>query len=235
MRWNTTTKIAVGFVIGAFIAGGVAYSAATNLVTICNISGSSCASVTTGSLATTATFAAGSTVAIDQTTPGTTNGVQVNAALPAGTALMGKVGIDQTTPGTTNGVQVNAALPVGSNVIGGVTSSSTGNTAVVSSSAENNHVLKNAAGTLFTVYAVNLNTTTAAFLDILNVTSTPSDGAVAPLDFCYLPPSGSCSITYSPFQGASYSTGITAVITSATTPLTKTTGTVTGLIVGHIS
>lgn len=42
---------------------------------------------------------------IDQTTPGTTNGVQVNAALPAGTNLMGKVGIDQTTPGTTNGTQ----------------------------------------------------------------------------------------------------------------------------------
>lgn len=56
-------------------------------------------------------------VGIDQTTPGTTNGVQVNAALPAGTnvighvindastALIGKVGIDQTTPGTTNAVQ----------------------------------------------------------------------------------------------------------------------------------
>jgi hypothetical protein len=57
-------------------------------------------------------------VGIDQTTPGTTNGVQVNAALPAGTNLMGKVGIDQTTPGTTNGVQVNAALPAGTNVLG---------------------------------------------------------------------------------------------------------------------
>ena len=61
-------------------------------------------------------------VGIDQTTPGTTNGVQVNAALPAGTNLMGKVGIDQTTPGTTNGVQVNAALPAGTNTIGNVNS-----------------------------------------------------------------------------------------------------------------
>lgn len=43
---------------------------------------------------------------IDQTTPGTTNGVQVNAAIPAGANLIGKVGIDQTTPGTTNGVVV---------------------------------------------------------------------------------------------------------------------------------
>lgn len=72
-------------------------------------------------------------VAIDQTTPGTTNGVVVNSstlptgaatsdnqateitalqaiqtgvtsALPAGSAIIGKIGIDQTTPGTTNGI-----------------------------------------------------------------------------------------------------------------------------------
>ena len=57
-------------------------------------------------------------VGIDQTTPGTTNAVQVVGALPAGAALLGKTGIDQTTPGTTNGVQVVAALPTGANVIG---------------------------------------------------------------------------------------------------------------------
>jgi hypothetical protein len=60
-------------------------------------------------------------VGIDQTTPGTTNGVQVNAALPVGANVVGKVGIDQTTPGTTNGVQVNAALPAGANRIGKTT------------------------------------------------------------------------------------------------------------------
>lgn len=42
---------------------------------------------------------------IDQTTPGTTNGVQVNAALPAGANVIGKVSIDQTTAGATNAVQ----------------------------------------------------------------------------------------------------------------------------------
>ena len=46
-------------------------------------------------------------VGIDQTTPGTTNGVQVNAALPAGSNIIGNVRIDQTTPGTTNGVFVS--------------------------------------------------------------------------------------------------------------------------------
>lgn len=45
----------------------------------------------------------------------------ITNALPAGTNILGKVGIDQTTPGTTNGVQVNAALPAGSNSIGQVT------------------------------------------------------------------------------------------------------------------
>ena len=44
----------------------------------------------------------------------------VGSAIPAGPNLIGKVGIDQTTPGTTNGVQVNAALPAGTNTIGNV-------------------------------------------------------------------------------------------------------------------
>jgi hypothetical protein len=41
-------------------------------------------------------------------------------ALAAGSNIIGNVRIDQTTPGTTNGVQVNAALPAGSNSIGSV-------------------------------------------------------------------------------------------------------------------
>jgi hypothetical protein len=53
-------------------------------------------------------------------------------ALTAGSALIGKVGIDQTTPGTTNGVQVNAALPAGSNVIGHVIADTGSTTAVTS-------------------------------------------------------------------------------------------------------
>lgn len=50
------------------------------------------------------------------------------AALPAGTAVIGKVGIDQTTPGTTNKVSIgtdgtvaiNTAVPSGDNVVGRV-------------------------------------------------------------------------------------------------------------------
>jgi hypothetical protein len=48
----------------------------------------------------------------------TTLNATAASALAAGTNLIGKVGIDQTTPGTTNGVQVNAALPAGTNTIG---------------------------------------------------------------------------------------------------------------------
>lgn len=50
-----------------------------------------------------------------------TSPLTVNATLQAGSAIAGKFGIDQTTPGTTNGVQLNAALPTGTNSIGQVT------------------------------------------------------------------------------------------------------------------
>jgi hypothetical protein len=54
----------------------------------------------------------------------------ITNALPVGSAVIGKVGIDQTTPGTTNGVQVNAALPAGTNVIGHVIADTGSTTAV---------------------------------------------------------------------------------------------------------
>lgn len=54
-------------------------------------------------------------------------------ALTTGSAIIGRVGIDQTTPGTTNGVQVNAALPAGTNVIGHVVVDSAPTTAVTQS------------------------------------------------------------------------------------------------------
>lgn len=65
-------------------------------------------------------------VRIDQTTPGTTNGVQVNAAIPAGSNVIGKVSIDQTTPGTTNLVALAANQSVNNTQIAG-NSISTGN------------------------------------------------------------------------------------------------------------
>jgi len=64
------------------------------------------------SIATAPVLVAGSAiigkVGIDQTTPGTTNRVDIGAALPAGTNVIGKTSIDQTTPGTTNLVALTA-------------------------------------------------------------------------------------------------------------------------------
>lgn len=56
--------------------------------------------------------------AVDQSVAGTSNGVQVIAALPAGANVVGKFAVDQSVAGTSNGVQVVAALPAGSNIVG---------------------------------------------------------------------------------------------------------------------
>ena len=112
--------------------------------------------------------------------------------------------------------------------------SADGITPVVSASAENAHVLKATPGNLYSVYATNL-TATAGYLVVLNATSSPSDGAITPLAAVPLPASGVASIDFTPGPPEAYSTGITAVLTSAATPFTKTTGVITGFISGHVS
>jgi len=49
---------------------------------------------------------------LDNVVAGTEAQVDVVAALPAGTNLLGKMGIDQTTPGTTNRVYVNGGISI---------------------------------------------------------------------------------------------------------------------------
>jgi len=51
--------------------------------------------------------------------------------LQPGSSVAGKFGIDQTTPGTTNGVQVTAALPTGANTIGAISNASFGITGAI--------------------------------------------------------------------------------------------------------
>lgn len=128
-------------------------------------------------------------------------------------------------------LRVTAANPLP--IAAGGTTATTAITSVVSASAEATHVLKASAGTLMGVYAVNL-TSTPGFLIVLNATSAPSDGAVAPLDVAALPAFGTASISFDFPQGRLYSTGITAVLTSAATPFTKTTGVITGFINGGV-
>lgn len=122
---------------------------------------------------------------------------------------------------------------------GGAASCATRITSATSGSAEATHVIKSSAGVLYTAYATNL-TSTGGFLVILNATSAPSDGAIVPLDCVPLPANnsaGSCGpgctgINYRPGPGKTYSVGITAVVTSANTCFTKTTGTITAFISG---
>lgn len=150
-------------------------------------------------------------------TPVTTS---LSGATPAGTNIIGNVRIDQTTDVTTNGVEIAPTA-----------SSNAGISPIVSAAGEASHVLKAGAGNLYSVYATNL-TNTAGFLVVVNATSAPADGAITPLDCVPLAGSGNAAISYNPGPPKVYSTGITAVVTSATTCFTKTTGVITAFISG---
>jgi hypothetical protein len=104
-----------------------------------------------------------------------------------------------------------------------------GITPVVSTSAEATHVIKASAGLAEACYAINL-TSTPGFLILLNATSAPADGAVTPLAVAPLPANGAGVISSAMLAAMTFSTGITAVLTSATAPFTKTTGVITGFI-----
>ncbi len=142
--------------------------------------------------------------------------------LVAGSAIIGNVRVDQTTPGITNGVAIAPSAAAG-----------VGISAVVSASAEATHVLKVGAGNLYGAYATNL-TATAGFLAILNSTTAPGDGAITPLACIPLPGNSSAYISRGAGPPQVYSTGITAVVTSAATCFTKTTGVITAFISGDV-
>lgn len=150
----------------------------------------------------------------------------------------GKVGLNAGTNGIgslTAGTAAIGSLTAGTAVIGkvGIDAAQTGITPVVSASAEASHVLKASAGSLWGVYATNL-TATAGFLVVINATSAPGDGAITPLACVPLTANGVASINYMPGPPAAYSTGITAVVTSASTCFTKTTGVITAFLGGQV-
>lgn len=135
-----------------------------------------------------------------------------NVGLNAGTNLVGKVGIDQTTPGTTNGVQINAAIPTGTNSIGQVTANAGTNlntSALALSASQTNGTQKtqtvdgsgNVVGPLMSVSGVNylpvsppidvssapinvttqdlVSTTAIGFANQSLITGTPTAGSAA--------------------------------------------------------
>lgn len=107
-------------------------------------------------------------------------------------------------------------------------------TPVVSAGLEASHVLKNAAGSLYSVYASALTGGVTGYLLIFNATSAPADGAVTPIIAVPFTATGVASANFQGIPPAAFSTGITAVISSGTTPFTKTTGTLTGFISGLV-
>lgn len=153
-----------------------------------------------------------------------------NAVLPSVTT--GQVAYAQCD---SNGRLITSAGGGGASTVSIIPSADTTGaiTSVVTGAAANNLVLKASAGNLYSVYATNL-TSTAGFLAILNSTTSPADGAIAPLECAPLPANGNASINYNPGPAARFSTGITAVITSAATCFTKTTGVITGFIKGSV-
>ena len=145
-------------------------------------------------------------------------------SLAASAAIIGTVGIDQTTPGTTNGVQVNAALPAGASNIGGVmmaptSSNAFGITSVVSAAAEGSHVLKGSAGNLYGV--VVTTGATGGYLMVFNATSAPADGAVTPQACIQAPANSATALSFGGRPPSIYSTGI-SVAFSTTGCFTKT-------------
>ena len=122
---------------------------------------------------------------------------------------------------------------IGSVTISGSSSASAAITSVVTAAGAASQVLKASAGNLYSVYATNL-TGTAGFLAITNTTTAPSSGAITPLACAPLPANGVASINYAPGPAQRYSTGITAVVTSATTCYTYTTGVITAFISGAV-
>jgi hypothetical protein len=168
----------------------------------------------------------------------TTLGTPFQAGGSIGNTSFGAVLAAETTKvigtvnqGTTPWVVTSTST--GKTIVVPSSSSADGITPIVSTAGEASHVLKAGAGNSYAAYATNL-TATQGFLLLLNSTTAPADGAVTPLACAPLAPNGIASISYSPGPPGVFSTGITAVVTSAVTCFTKTTGVITAFISGSV-
>lgn len=148
-----------------------------------------------------------------------------SASIPAGTNIIGKVTIDQSTPGTTNLVQLAAgsavigqvllpAIPAGTNTIGSI--APTPATLVSSSAYESGRVIKASPGTLISISGFNNGP--SQFIQLHNSATNPANGAV-PVKIVAVPAQSNFSIDV-PLTGIPFSTGV-AVCNSSTGP-TKT-------------
>lgn len=189
------------------IAGVTTVGSITNPVTVSQSTAANLNAtvVGTGTFAVQATLAAGSAVvgkvSIDQTTPGTTNGVQVNAALPAGTNAIGKLAAN-------SGVDIGdvdvTSISAGANLIGDVgiqpratnglstmnATSSDGATALTNSA----QVIKASAGKLYGYFIYNPNSS-AQFVQFYNTAAASvTVGTTAPLFMLTIPASSGANL-----------------------------------------
>ena len=99
-----------------------------------------------------------------------------------------------------------------------------------SASGVNNLLVKALPGNLYQITATN-ETASAGFLVLLNTVTVPTNGAtVTPYLCAKLPASGSVTLDFIPTPPVRFTTGIVAILTSAATCATFTTGTITGTI-----
>lgn len=111
-----------------------------------------------------------------------TYGVVTPVILTTGGISIGKVDIDQTTPGTTNGVQVNAALPAGTNEIGkvgfrliNVAASALTRPANTTAYSANDSISDNSTAGSVTANSVNLSDINDAPIDLTEVLLASTD------------------------------------------------------------
>lgn len=94
-------------------------------------------------------------------------------------------------------------------------------TPVVSAVLEGSHVLKASPGCLGAIY-MTIDSTTAGYLMLFNLTAVPSDGAVTPIECVYVAAApGSVGLNFAPQPTEWFSVGIVAVF-SSTGCFTKT-------------
>lgn len=154
-----------------------------------------------------------------------THGLPVTSVASTPGTIIGTVGVDQTTPGTTNGVVVNSsALPAGAataanqtngSEVVSISATASATNAIVPSpnaSATGTNIFKASAGNL---YGVEVTTGgTAGFLMVLDSTTVPADGAVVPKYCKVVAANSSAELSWTAGPPAAFATGITAVFSS---------------------
>ncbi len=151
----------------------------------------------------------------------------INAALPAGTNLLGKVGIDQTTPGTTNAVQEVPGTAGGTSAY------------FVQPTASDNHVVI-AAGAHQVYYAIlENNSATINYVRLYNATTgfNGCNSATNLVTQLQVPASTAVGGIVVPFYGGglTFATGLSICVTSgyATTDVTAATASAMSITIGY--